>query len=160
MAKKEEVSGHKVVATNRKAYHDYELIEQFEAGLVLTGSEVKSLRDGRCSLRDGFVHERSHELWLMEVNIPEYFQSGMFGHEALRERKLLMHRKEIEKLLAKVRERGYTIIPLQMYFKNGRAKVEVALARGRKAYDKRTEMSEKDSRRDIERALKEHDRES
>jgi len=84
----------------------------------------------------------------------------MFGHEALRERKLLMHRKEIEKLLAKVRERGYTIIPLQMYFKNGRAKVEIALARGRKAYDKRTEMSEKDSRRDIERALKEHDRES
>ncbi len=149
----------KNIATNRKASFNYELGEQFEAGLVLMGSEIKSLRESGCSLTDGYVHERNGEMWLMEVHISEYVQSGTFGHTPLRPRKLLLHKKEIARLLAKVHERGYSIIPTRVYFKEGRAKVEIALARGKKQYDKRDALAEKDSRRDIQRALKERDRE-
>ncbi len=153
-----ETGGVKVVATNRKAHHDYDIGDRFEAGLVLMGSEIKSLREGRCTLGDGFVEERGGELWMMGVNIPEYFQANMNGHKPLRPRKLLLHKKEIAKLISKVRERGFTIVPLQVYLKNGRAKVEIAFARGRRDYDKRDALATKDSRRDIDRALKERDR--
>ncbi len=149
---------YKPIATNRKAHHDYELGEMFEAGLVLMGSEVKSIRAGGVSLRDGFVHERGGELWLMQVHIAEYEQGGVWGHEPLRPRKLLLHKKEVEKLLTKVHERGYSIIPTRMYFKDGRVKVEVALAKGRKTYDKRAALADKDASRDIQRALKERER--
>lgn len=149
---------YKAIATNRKAQHDYDLSESYEAGLVLVGSEVKSIRAGGVNLREGYVHERNGELWLMQVHIAEYDQSGVWGHEPLRPRKLLLHKKEIAKLLTKVRERGNSIIPTRMYFKDGRVKVEVALARGKRQYDKRAALSEKDTKRDIQRALKERDR--
>jgi SsrA-binding protein len=149
----------KVIATNRKARHDYEIGDTYEAGLALLGSEVKSLRSHGCNLTDGFVIERGGELWLMDVHIAEYdYYTAGLGHEPRRPRKLLMHKKEIAKLIGRIRERGFTIVPLQMYFKDGRAKVEIALARGKRQYDKRAALAAKDSRRDVERALKERDR--
>ncbi|MHB8627054.1 MAG: SsrA-binding protein SmpB [Aggregatilineales bacterium] len=151
-------STRKVIATNRKARHDYEIGDTYEAGMALLGSEVKSLRSHGCNLTDGFVAERNGELWLMDVHIAEYgYYTAGLGHEPRRPRKLLMHKKEIARLITRIRERGYTIVPLQMYFKDGRAKVEIALARGKRQYDKRATLAEKDSRRDVERALKERD---
>jgi len=152
------MSDRKVVATNRKASHDYSLEESIEAGLVLMGSEIKSIRDNRVNLRDGYVLEQNGELWLMNVHISNYEQAGVFGHEPLRPRKLLLHKKQIARLISQLRERGYTLIPTTLYLKNGRAKVEIALARGKKQYDKRADLAEKDSRREIERALRERDR--
>ena len=150
----------KVIATNRKAHHEYELFDSYEAGLVLMGSEVKSLRLHGAALDDGFVIDRGDELFLMQVNIAEYgFGSKAFEHEPRRPRKLLLHKKEIAKLMIGIRERGYSIVPTRMYFKGGRAKVEIALGRGKKLYDKRAAMADKDSKRDIQRALKEHNRE-
>ncbi|MCC7447165.1 MAG: SsrA-binding protein SmpB [Anaerolineae bacterium] len=147
-----------VVATNRKAHHDYTLEDTLEAGLVLMGSEIKSIRDHRVNLKDGYVEERSGELWLLNVHISPYEQASVFGHDPLRPRKLLLHKKEIARLITRIRERGYTIVPTQLYLKGGRAKVEIAVARGKKQYDKRAAIADRDSKREIDRALKERDR--
>ncbi len=151
--------GREVVATNRKAHHEYTLEDSVEAGLVLMGSEVKSIREHRVNLKDGYVEEKGGELWLINVHISEYDQASVFGHDPLRPRKLLLHKKEIARLITRMRERGYTLVPTLMYLKNGRAKVEIAVARGKKQYDKRAAISERDNKRDIERALKERFRE-
>lgn len=146
-------SAKKIVATNRKARHDYLIEDVIEAGLVLTGTEVKSLRMGRASLVDGFASDRHGELWLENVHIPEYVSGTWTNHAARRRRKLLMHRQEIDKLLAKSREAGHTLIPLSMYFSDGRVKVEIALAKGKRQYDKRQALRERQDNREAERAM-------
>jgi SsrA-binding protein len=146
--------GNKVVARNRRARHDYHIDDTVEAGLVLTGTEVKSLRLGRASLTDGFAQVTDGEMWLHGVHIPEYLQGTWTNHEPRRTRKLLLHRKEIDRLADATRERGSTLIPLSLYFKDGRAKVEVALARGKRTYDKRHDLAEKDAAREVDRALR------
>ena len=146
-------TGRKVVASNRKARHDYHIDDVVEAGLVLTGTEVKALRAGRASLVDGFVSIDDGEAWLQSVHIPEYSQGTWTNHAPRRKRKLLMHRTEIDKLEAALREKGHTIVPLQLYFSDGRAKVEIALARGKKEYDKRHALRERQDRREAERAM-------
>ncbi|MEU0986605.1 SsrA-binding protein SmpB [Streptomyces sp. NPDC005953] len=145
--------GRKLIAQNKKARHDYHIIDTYECGLVLTGTEVKSLRQGRASLADGFVQIDSHEAWLHHVHIPEYSQGTWTNHSARRRRKLLMHRAEIEKLESKSQETGHTIVPLALYFKDGRAKVEIALARGKKEYDKRQTMRERQDRREADKVM-------
>ncbi|PWJ07079.1 SsrA-binding protein SmpB [Streptomyces sp. NWU49] len=145
--------GRKLIAQNKKARHDYLIIDTYEAGLVLTGTEVKSLRQGRASLVDGFVQLTDHEAWLHNVHVPEYSQGTWTNHSARRKRKLLLHREEIDKLEAKSQETGHTIVPLALYFKDGRAKVEIALAKGKKEYDKRQTLREKQDRREAERAM-------
>lgn len=145
--------GQKVVATNRKARHDYNIIETVEAGLVLWGTEVKSLREGRASLVDGYAFIDGGEAWLDAVHIPEYHQGTWTNHAPRRKRKLLLHKNEITKLSAKVKEGGYTLIPLQMYFLDGKAKVELALAKGKKDYDKRQALREKQDTREAQRAM-------
>jgi SsrA-binding protein len=145
--------GQKIVAQNRKARHDYAVEDTYEAGMVLTGTEVKSLRAGRASLVDGFAEVENGEVWLLGVHIPEYTQGTWTNHEPRRRRKLLMHRAEIAKIETRVAERGLTIVPLSLYFKDGRAKVEIALARGKKNYDKRHSIAAKEARRETERAV-------
>jgi SsrA-binding protein len=145
--------GRKLVASNKKARHDYAILETFEAGLVLTGTEVKSLRAGRASLVDGFALESNGELVLYSVHIPEYTQGTWTNHEPRRTRKLLLKRVEINKLLGKIHEGGLTLVPLSIYFSDGWAKVELGLARGKKAYDKRNDLAERDANREITRAL-------
>ncbi|MBQ1092917.1 MULTISPECIES: SsrA-binding protein SmpB [Streptomyces] len=145
--------GRKLIAQNKKARHDYLIIDTYEAGMVLTGTEVKSLRQGRASLADGFVQLDGHEAWLHNVHVPEYSQGTWTNHSARRKRKLLLHRAEIEKLESKSQETGHTIVPLALYFKDGRAKVEIALAKGKKEYDKRQTLREKQDRREAERAM-------
>ena len=147
-------SGTKLVAENRRARHDYHLLERYEAGLALTGTEVKSLRDGRASLQRAYAEVRDGELWLVGAHIPEYAQGSIANHDPDRDRKLLMRRREIDSLMGKVRERGFTLVPTRLYFKDGRAKVELALARGKEVRDKRRDVAERDARRQIERALK------
>lgn len=149
------MSGTKTIATNRKAAHDFHLQDRHEAGLALKGTEIKSIRAGRVSLKEGYVQPRNGELWLVDVHIAPYDPAGRYGHEPKRPRKLLLHRREIDRLISRVRERGYTIVPLRLYLKEGRAKVEIALARGKRQYDKRQAIAKRDSQRDIERALKE-----
>lgn len=145
----------KVIAKNRKARHDYHLEDTYQAGVVLMGSEIKSVRANRVSLQDGFVQERAGELWLVNVHIAIYEQASMFGHaDPLRPRKLLLHKREIAQIISRMRERGYTVIPTQLYLEKGRAKVEIALARGKKLYDKRDSLSQQDAERQIRRALK------
>jgi SsrA-binding protein len=139
--------GRKIVAQNRRARHDYELFEHFEAGLVLVGSEVKSLRDGNAQLVDGYVEIRNGEAWLVGINIAQYSYSSWANHEPKRDRKLLLHAKELKRLDTKTREKGFTIVPLELYFKDGLAKIEIALARGRKSYDKRDKIEAKDEAR-------------
>ncbi len=146
-------SGIKIVATNRKAYHDYHILDTFEAGIVLTGSEIKSIRAGQISLRDGYAAIQDDEIWLMNVHIAPYHQANRENHEPRRTRKLLLHRREINRLIGKLREKGLTLIPLKVYLKNNRAKVELGLAVGKKQYDKRAALKEKESRRQIDRAL-------
>jgi len=146
--------GEKLVASNRKARFNYELLDKLEAGLVLTGTEVKALREGRCNLTDGFVDLRRGEAWLVDVNISGYSHGNRANHDPLRRRKLLLHKREIERWAAKVAERGLTCIPLRVYFKMGRIKVEIALGRGKKKYDKRDDIKRRDSDRDTARALK------
>ena len=141
------------MSSNRKARHDYSIIDTFEAGLVLTGTEVKSLREGRASLVDGFALIDNGEVFLHGVHIPEYTQGTWTNHEPRRVRKLLLHRAEIVRLIGKTREGGHTLVPLQLYFSDGKAKVEIALARGKKAYDKRHDLAERDANREITRAL-------
>ncbi|HEX3049864.1 MAG TPA: SsrA-binding protein SmpB [Aggregatilineaceae bacterium] len=148
----------KVVSTNRKARHEYELLDSLEAGLVLTGSEIKSIRAGQVNLREGYVQAREGELWLLNTHIASYEQAGRFGHEPLRPRKLLLHRREINRILARVQEKGLTIVPTIMYLTNGKAKLEIALARGKKQYDKRETLRSRDSERQIERTLRERNR--
>lgn len=145
--------GRKLIAQNKKARHDYHIIDTYECGLVLTGTEVKSLRQGRASLADGFVQIDGGEAWLHHVHIPEYSQGTWTNHSARRRRKLLMHRAEIDKLESKSQETGHTIIPLALYFKDGRAKVEIALARGKKEYDKRQTLRERQDRREADKVM-------
>ncbi|MFF3910859.1 SsrA-binding protein SmpB [Streptomyces sp. NPDC001848] len=145
--------GRKLIAQNKKARHDYHILDTYEAGLVLMGTEVKSLRQGRASLVDGFVQLDGHEAWLHNVHVPEYSQGTWTNHSARRKRKLLLHRDEIDKLESKAQETGHTIVPLSLYFKDGRAKIEIALAKGKKEYDKRQTLREKQDRREAERAM-------
>jgi SsrA-binding protein len=147
--------GIKVVATNRKAGRDYHLEDKHEAGLSLLGTEIKSIRAGRVNLSDGYVQLRDGELWLINVHIAAYDPAGRYGHEPLRPRKLLLHRREIDRLSARVIERGYTLVPTRLYLKEGRAKVEIALARGKRKYDKRQAIAKRDAQRDVERELRE-----
>jgi SsrA-binding protein len=145
--------GRSVVARNRKAYHDYFIDDTFEAGIVLTGTEVKSLRAGRASLVDGWVEIINGEAWLMGVHIPEYAEGTWTNHAPRRKRKLLLHLDQIRRLDAKSGEKGHTIVPLELYFLNGRAKVEIGLARGKKEYDKRHTLRERQDAREAERAM-------
>jgi SsrA-binding protein len=145
--------GRKLVASNKKARHDYLIEDVFEAGMVLSGTEVKSLRAGRASLVDGFVSITDGEAWLEAVHIPEYALGTWTNHPVRRRRKLLLHRDEIERLAQATREKGQTIVPLQLYFKDGRAKVEIALARGKREYDKRQALRERQDKRETDRAI-------
>ena len=145
--------GRKMVAQNRKARHDYHVEDTFEAGLVLTGTEVKSLRAGRASLVDGFAEVKDDEMWLQGVHIPQYTEGTWTNHEPRRARKLLLHRREIERIEARVNERGLTVVPLALYFKDGKAKVEIALARGKRAYDKRQAIAKREADREAAREM-------
>src|SRR5665811_979219 len=146
-------TGRKLIAQNRKARHDYLIEDTYEAGLVLTGTEVKSLRAGRASLVDGFADIEDGEMWLLNVHIPEYTQGTWTNHATRRKRKLLLNRSEIERIEHRVTQRGLTLVPLSLYFKDGRAKVEIALAKGKKSYDKRHSLAEKQANREAEQAM-------
>jgi SsrA-binding protein len=148
--------GRKLIAQNKKARHDYHIEDTYEAGLVLMGTEVKSLRMGRASLADGFVDIEGHEAWLHGVHIPEYTQGTWTNHSARRKRKLLLNRHEIDKIERRVNEKGLTVIPLALYFLDGRAKVEIALAKGKKSWDKRHSLAERQANREKEQALGRH----
>ncbi|MGB2953945.1 MAG: SsrA-binding protein SmpB [Gaiellaceae bacterium] len=148
------MAGEKVIAYNRRARHDYHLLERFEAGLVLTGTEVKALRERGATLRQAFGDIRDGEVWLVGAHIPEYGAGNIRNHDPDRDRKLLLHRKEIASLIGKVQERGLTLVPTRLYFKNGRAKVELAVARGKEQRDKRRDIAKREAQRDIERALR------
>ncbi len=147
-------AGQKLIAENRRARHDYELLEKLEAGLVLSGTEVKSLRDGRVVLAQAYADIRDGEAWLHGASISEYAQGNIANHEPDRPRKLLLHRREIDDLLGKTRERGLTVVPTRLYFKDGRVKIELALARGKDRGDKRSDVKARDAKREIDRALK------
>ena len=145
-------SGRKLIAQNRKARHDYTILDTYEAGIMLTGTEVKSLRAGRASLVDGFATISDGEIWLQGVHIPEYTQGTWTNHMPRRTRKLLLHRAEISRLIGKTREGGFTLVPLQLYFSDGKVKVELALAKGKKTYDKRQDLAKRDAQREMSRA--------
>jgi SsrA-binding protein len=147
-------TGTKMVAENRRARHDYHLLERIEAGLVLTGTEVKSLREGRAELARAYADVRDGEAWLVGSHIPVYDQGNLANHDPDRNRKLLLHRKQISSLYGSIRERGLTLVPTRLYFKDGRVKVELALARGKETRDKRRDLAKRDADRQIERALK------
>ncbi|TMD72260.1 MAG: SsrA-binding protein SmpB [Chloroflexi bacterium] len=142
------------VAVNRRAYHDYFIDEKYEAGMMLTGTEIKSVRNGRANLRDGFVRIDGREARLENVHISPYAQGNVMNQEPVRPRKLLLHRKEISSLIGKVKQKGYTLIPLRMYIVRNRAKVEVGLARGKRQYDKREAIAEREAKREIARAVR------
>ncbi|MBR6014220.1 MAG: SsrA-binding protein SmpB [Selenomonadaceae bacterium] len=144
----------KIACENRKARHDYFIHETFEAGIELKGTEVKSLRVGKANLKDSYAVIKDGEIFVEHMHVSPYEQGNIFNHDPLRKRKLLMHKKEIIKLFSKTREKGFTLIPLKIYFKNGRAKMELALASGKHNYDKRASLAEKSAKRDIERAMK------
>ena len=145
----------KVITRNRKAYHEYHIQDTYEAGIVLHGSEIKSIRANKVNLQDGYVSERGGELWLMGVHISPYEYAGVFGRDdPVRPRKLLLHRREITKISTQLRERGYTAVPLQVYLERGLAKVEIALAKGKRLYDKRQSIAKRDADREIRRNLK------
>jgi SsrA-binding protein len=152
-SKKAKDGGRKLIAQNKKARHDYLILDTYECGIALTGTEVKSLRQGRASLVDGFAQLDAGEVWLHNVHIPEYAQGTWTNHSARRKRKLLLHRYEIDKLIGKTQESGLTLVPLALYFLNGRAKVEIALAKGKREYDKRQTLREKQDRRESDRAI-------
>jgi len=152
MAERQTPQGVQVKATNRKALRDFEIEERFEAGIVLEGGEIKSIRDGRASLRDAYALVEGGELFLYEMNIPPYPNAPHFGHDPLRVRKLLVHKDEIKRLVGKINEKGYTLVPLRLYIKGGRAKVEMGLAKGRRKYDKRRELARRDAEREMARA--------
>ena len=146
--------GRKVIARNRRARHDYHIEDTYEAGLVLTGTEVKSLRLGRASLADGFAQISDGEAWLHNVHIPMYVQGTWTNHTPRRVRKLLLHKSEIERLVSKTTEQGLTLVPLELYFKDGNVKVEIAVARGKRTYDKRQDLAKRDAAREMDRALR------
>ncbi|MBA2309525.1 MAG: SsrA-binding protein SmpB [Pseudonocardiales bacterium] len=145
--------GRKVIASNRKARHEYAILDTYEAGIALQGTEVKSLRLGRASLVDAFATVDDGEVWLRNLHIAEYTQGSWTNHEPRRTRKLLLHRAEIERLIGKIREGGLTLVPLAMYFADGKVKVEIALARGKKTYDKRADLAKRDANREIAKAV-------
>jgi SsrA-binding protein len=147
-------TGEKLIVDNRRARHDYELLDRVEAGIVLTGTEVKSLRDGRASLAQAYAEVRDGDVWLVGSHIAVYDAGNRANHDPDRDRKLLLHRREIDSLYGKVRERGFTLVPTRLYWKDGRAKVELALARGKERIDKRRDLAARDAQRQIERALK------
>jgi SsrA-binding protein len=142
----------KVVSTNRKAYHDYFIEDTCEAGMMLTGTEVKSLREGKANLKDSYVLIKGGEAFLLNCHISPYSHGNILNHDPLRTRKLLLHRKEIEKLWGKLTQKGYTLVPLKIYFKDSRAKVEIALARGKRQYEKREAIKEREAKREMDRA--------
>lgn len=141
---------------NRKAYHDYEILETFEAGIVLKGAEVKSLREGAANLKGSYADIKDDEVWLLNFHISPYPQAGIFNPDPYRDKKLLLHKRQIRKLTDKIKEKGLTLIPLKVYFRNGKAKVQVALAKGKKIYDKRRALKEKELKREQERVLKKY----
>ncbi len=149
----------KTIATNRKAYHDYEVVDTFEAGIVLTGTEIKSIREGKANLRDGFALIRNGEVWLLNVHIAPYAGGNRQNHEPLRERKLLLHRQEINRLAGRVQEKGWTLVPLRLYLKDNKAKIELGLVRGKRQYDKREAIAKRDYEREVEREVKGRERE-
>ena len=151
---KDRLAAQRDIAVNRRARHDYFIEESLEAGIVLTGSEVKSLRAGKAQLKDSYARIERGEAWLVNAHISEYSPAAQFGHEPTRRRKLLLHAREIERLLGKTKESGLTLVPLRLYFKHGRAKVELGLARGKKLYDKRESIKERESRREMDRAMR------
>jgi SsrA-binding protein len=147
--------GIKVIAENRKAFHDYFIEERLEAGIILTGTEIKSVRHGRVNLKDSYARIEDGEVWLYQMHISPYEQGNRFNHEPLRKRKLLLHRLEIAKLIGKIQLQGLTLIPLRIYLKHGLAKIDLAVCRGKKTYDKRQDIAERDAKREIERHLRE-----
>jgi SsrA-binding protein len=147
-------SSSKLIAENRRARHDYELLDRYEAGVALLGTEVKSLRAGKANLQHAYAQLRDGEVYLVGANIAEYPQASHHNHDPDRDRKLLLHRRQIDQLIGKVQERGLTLVPTRLYFKDGRVKVELALARGKETRDKRRDLAERDAQRQIERALK------
>jgi SsrA-binding protein len=151
MAKNEAL---KLVANNKKAYHDYFIEEKYECGIALHGTEVKSLRMGKCSIKEAFIRIENGEVFIYGMHVSPYEKGNIFNKDPLRVKKLLMHRQEINKLLGKIKEKGYTLVPLQVYFSNGKAKIEIGLARGKKLYDKRDDIAKKDARREAERDFK------
>lgn len=144
----------KLVANNKKAYHDYFVDEKYEAGLVLHGTEVKSLRMGKCSIKEAFIRIEDGEVWVYGMHISPYEMGNIFNKDPLRPKKLLMHKSEINKLLGKIKEKGITLVPLSVYFKDGRAKIEIGLCRGKKLYDKRQDIAKKDQKREAEKEFK------
>ena len=151
--------GTKLIADNRRARHEYHLLDRLEAGIALTGTEVKSLREGRVTLQRSFADVRDGEVYLVGAHISEYDKGNIANHDPDRDRKLLLHKREIASLIGKVQERGLTLVPTRLYFKDGRVKVEIALARGKETHDKRRDLAERDARRQIERALRGRERE-
>jgi SsrA-binding protein len=156
--KDEDSEDTKLVCRNRRAFHEYVILDRLECGLVLTGTEVKSLREGSASLEDAYAKIEGGEIWLIGSDIPEYTMGNRMNHKPKRPRKLLLHRREIAKFAGKASERGFTLVPLRLYFKRGRAKVELAVARGKQLHDKREDLKKSDAQRDIRRAMSERDR--
>jgi SsrA-binding protein len=157
MSKASDPAGNiKIIAQNRKAFHDFEIGDRFEAGIVLLGTEVKSLREGRANLKDSYARVKRNEVFLFGLHISPYSHASFENHDPERIRKLLLHRSEIRRLLGKTQERGYSLVPLRVYFKDGRAKVEIALARGKKEYDKRESLKKKEEARELDRLRKRH----
>lgn len=144
----------KTISVNRKAYHDYDISESVEAGIVLNGNEIKSIRDGKVNIREAYARPQGGELWLFNAHIAHYAKGSHYDHEPTRPRKLLLHRREIDELAAKVRQKGFTLIPLKLYIKNGIAKVELGLARGKRVHDKRETMARRQAEREMEHAMK------
>ena len=144
----------KLIANNKKAYHDYFILEKYEAGLVLHGTEVKSLRMGKCSIKEAFIRVEDGEMYIYGMHISPYEKGNIFNKDPLRVRKLLLHKLEIRRLMSKIKEKGYTLVPLQVYFKGSLVKVEIGLARGKKLYDKRADIAKKDQRRELEKEFK------
>lgn len=151
---KDDNESFKIVARNRRARHEFDLIESVEAGIVLTGTEVKSLRQGKASLEESYAGIENGEVWLYGCDVPEYLQANRMNHKPKRPRKLLLHRREIAGLISKASEKGLTLVPLKLYFKDGMAKVEICVARGRKTFDKREAIKKQDAKRDMDRALR------
>ena len=156
MAKKD--AGEKIIAQNKTARLNYFIGDTYEAGIVLVGTEVKSIRDGRVNLKDSYAVVKEGEVWLHEMHVSPYSHGNRYNHEPLRTRKLLLHNREIKKLYGKSREKGLTLVPLKVYFKNGKVKVEIGVGSGKKLYDKREDMKQKDDRRDMQRAMRERNR--
>ena len=154
-AKKDSEEGVKVISRNKRAFHQYEILERLECGIVLTGTEVKSLRDGSANLEDAYAKLEDGEVWLLGSDIPEYAMGNRLNHKPKRPRKLLMHRREIDKFAGKATQRGFTLVPLRLYFKHGRAKVELAIARGKQLHDKRQAQKKADAQREMRRAMTE-----